>query len=74
MLANLEYINAATFIDGIIYEGQIFQDKRHGWGRGLMLRGSFYEGYWRDGIPFGFGRLISPDGSYYEGMSINGKA
>ncbi|CAK86957.1 unnamed protein product (macronuclear) [Paramecium tetraurelia] len=73
LLSNIEIVPPCQFPDGIIYEGQIQNNQRFGWGRAIIGQ-DYYEGYWRGGLPFGFGRIIMGSGDYYEGTSQNGKA
>ncbi|CAD8090292.1 unnamed protein product [Paramecium sonneborni] len=73
LLNNIETVPPCQFPDGIIYEGQIQNNQRFGWGRAIIGQ-EYYEGYWRGGLPFGFGRIIMGSGDYYEGFSQNGKA
>ncbi|CAD8070303.1 unnamed protein product [Paramecium primaurelia] len=73
LLNNIETVPPCLFPDGIIYEGQIQNNQRFGWGRAIIGQ-DYYEGYWRGGMPFGFGRIILASGDYYEGFSQNGKA
>ncbi|CAD8168108.1 unnamed protein product [Paramecium octaurelia] len=73
LLNNIEVVPPCQFPDGIIYEGQIQNNQRFGWGRAIIGQ-EYYEGYWRGGLPFGFGRIIMGSGDYYEGFSQNGKA
>ncbi|CAD8103343.1 unnamed protein product [Paramecium sonneborni] len=73
LLNNIESVPPCQFPDGIIYEGQIQNNQRFGWGRAIIGQ-EYYEGYWRGGLPFGFGRMIMASGDYFEGFSQNGKA
>ena len=68
-------MNIATIEDVAgVYEGEVFNGKRHGRGKLWLREGGHYEGDWRDGELNGYGIQFDKDGyKLYEGQFVKGK-
>lgn len=58
--------------NNIYYNGEIYNGKANGTGKGVFDNGSVYEGSWRDNKPHGKGVQVWPDGRKYQGEFSNG--
>lgn len=54
-------------LEGAVYEGQFFQDKRQGKGRQIFVDGDYYEGDWVNDVAQGQGTYEGEDGTVYKG-------
>ena len=52
--------------DGTLYEGEVFADIPHGYGKAEYKNGDVYKGYWNRGQRSGQGVLIYNNGSVSE--------
>ncbi len=59
--------------EGNIYEGEMQNNRKHGFGKQLFTNGSLYEGKWKDGFMDGFGKLVLSTGETYLGDFYRGK-
>lgn len=67
------YQGRVIYANGDTYEGDFFQNKRHGSGRYCYVDGSVYEGCFTNGRCDGEGNLTFPDGDRYEGNFKDGE-
>ncbi len=51
-----------------IYEGEIKNKKRNGYGTMIQYDGTIYTGYWKDDFISGYGKIKYTDGSKYRGQ------
>lgn len=61
-----------TWLDGMRYEGEFHDDKRHGQGVMRWPDGSSYNVSWQADLPHGRGVFTDPDGRSFEGEWHNG--
>lgn len=63
--------------DGGVYNGQLVEDERHGYGEYKFPDGGVYKGMWDQGQRTGYGEFNWKDGMYYKGFwkgnSMEGK-
>merc|ERR1712048_1025591 len=59
--------------DGRLYEGNYFEDKKHGTGCFTWPDGRRYDGQWKDGKQDGFGRYINTNKKVRHGEWKDGK-
>ena len=55
------------FSTGAIYEGEMLNGKRHGYGTQNWPDGASYEGQWKDHKAHGKGKFLHPGGDVFEG-------
>jgi hypothetical protein len=60
-----------TWASGNKYQGDFYENERHGNGQMVWTDGSKYEGEWVNGIQHGLGRMTGPDGQQKEGFFEN---
>ena len=60
-------------MNGEVYQGRWFKNRRHGQGKCCYKNGDVYDGHWADGKRSGHGRLTSKDGSVYFGLWVDGR-
>jgi len=58
---------------GVVYCGDWFNNKPHGFGKNYYPNGGYYEGMFINGLPQGFGRFINTNGDYYQGDIFYGR-
>ncbi len=61
------------YLNGDIYEGEIQDEKRTGYGINYFINGDRYEGWWENNVQNGTGTLFYNDGSLFIGQWVNGK-
>ncbi len=61
------------YLNGDIYEGEIQNEKRKGYGINYFINGDRYEGWWENDLQNGTGTLFYNDGSLFIGQWVNGK-
>ncbi|MBE6635935.1 MAG: hypothetical protein E7617_07055 [Ruminococcaceae bacterium] len=59
---------------GDVYEGQLRDGLKHGWGKFTLSDGEIYEGNYADDKPHGRGKMFWKDGNIYEGDFVHGIA
>eukprot|EP00598_Pedospumella_elongata_P002417 CAMPEP_0184978546 /NCGR_PEP_ID=MMETSP1098-20130426/9003_1 /TAXON_ID=89044 /ORGANISM="Spumella elongata, Strain CCAP 955/1" /LENGTH=211 /DNA_ID=CAMNT_0027501695 /DNA_START=9 /DNA_END=644 /DNA_ORIENTATION=+ len=62
-----------SYPDGTIYEGDLVNGKRHGYGKSTTAEGTVYEGDWENDLPHGNGSTVFANGSVYTGEFRAGK-
>jgi hypothetical protein len=62
----------ATYPNGDIYNGNFYEDQRHGQGKYVFLDGRIYQGGFSNDQRCGHGTYSWPDNSIYEGEFYNG--
>lgn len=62
-----------TYIDGRIYKGEYYEDKKHGQGLYMWPNGKMYEGDWYQGKQHGKGTFTNTKGISQTGTWSNGK-
>ena len=67
-------VSSLKFDNGTIYEGEVLNGKREGYGVCKWEDGSKYEGNWKDDKANGMGKMIHANGDIYEGEWVNDKA
>jgi hypothetical protein len=60
------------YSNGDVFEGQLAEGKRVGWGTYLFKSGDHYEGHWEDNLQSGEGVYHFHGKGYYEGQWRNG--
>lgn len=66
----LEYKEDLVFPDGTVYQGQVKEGLRHGFGKQTWPDGARYEGLWRDNVASGRGKFFHIDGDVYDGKIL----
>lgn len=56
------------FESGIVYQGQVKDGKRQGYGIQKWPDGAVYVGFWKNNKSNGKGKFTHPDGDYYDGQ------
>ena len=73
---NTESPEVGPFFDSensVVYQGQYFDQLRHGRGRAFWKNGNYYYGTWNSDQMTGFGILVKKKGSYAIGNFLRGK-
>jgi hypothetical protein len=65
LLIQKNKISKITFEGSGEYEGELKDDKKHGYGVQKWTNGSRYEGQWFEGKAKGFGKYYFANGDYY---------
>jgi len=60
--------------DGSVFEGQVLEGMRHGYGEQKWVDGIKYTGYWENDNMSGKGKLEYPNGDIYDCYWVNNKA
>lgn len=71
-MAEVKKMNFIEIQPGSKYQGEVFEGKRHGFGRNIWEIGDLYEGQWEDNCQSGWGQNIWVDGSEFFGLYKSG--
>ncbi|CDW78710.1 morn domain repeat containing protein [Stylonychia lemnae] len=66
-------IKAFNDNEGNYYQGEVFNNQKHGQGKQMFANQSFYEGHWKNDLMDGYGKLVLTTGEIYIGSFVKGK-